>query len=140
MSRIPKRAGAIAILGILVAWPVARAGQSRTCRQAGKIVSFRLDVLPALESKCIACHFDSETPPGLNFSLQQAYRNLVGRTSIEVAGEDIIKPGDPLHSYLITKVTKKPPVGKRMPPYGAALSSRELHLLTEWIAQGAQDN
>jgi hypothetical protein len=137
---ISKRVIPIVTLAVAGLWPMAHAGHARDCRQADKTVSFRLDVLPALQSKCIACHFDSETPPGLSFSLQKAYGDLVGRTSVEVPTEEIIKPGDPAHSYLVRKVKAKPAVGKQMPPYGAPLSASELKLLTEWIAQGAKDN
>src|SRR5579863_8037448 len=108
MKTIPKRWILIVALAFGSLLPMARAEHSRECRQADRAVSFRRDVLPALQSKCMACHFDSETPPGLNFSSEEAYANLVGRNCIEVPNEDIVKPGDPAQSYLIKKISEKP--------------------------------
>lgn len=130
----------ILVLSTVGMWSIAHASRVSNCQQAEKTVSFRHDVLPALQSKCMPCHFSSEIPPGLTVSSEKAYSNLVGRASVEVPGEDIVKPGDAAHSYLVRKLMARPGVGERMPPYGAPLSPSEQKLLREWIAQGAKNN
>jgi hypothetical protein len=53
----------------------------------------------------------------------------------------LVVPGDPDTSLLWLKVSSNsPPVGSTMPLFGSRLTSNELALVRDWIAQGAQNN
>lgn len=71
----------------------------------------------------------------------QSIDSLVDQSSSQRPDLTLVTPGDPDASLLWLKVSSNsPPVGATMPLFGQRLSSEELGLLRDWIAQGAQDN
>ena len=59
----------------------------------------------------------------------------------EITGRKIVVPGDPCRSIILHKLSATPPFGARMPLDGPAyLSTEELLLVHDWIAEGAEDN
>lgn len=107
---------------------------------AAKTVSFSYDVVPILQAHCAACHFDNQKWPGLNMTSDASYSVLVNKTSGESGTAMLVRPGDASHSFLVQKLSAKPPAGDPMPTYGRPLSTGEKELLVQWIQQGAKNN
>jgi len=86
------------------------------------------------------CHRGASAPKGMQLDAVNAYQRIVGVKSVEVPALTLIKPGDPLNSYLYLKVIPSDPrrVGERMPlnepPY---LSAEKLEAIRAWITRGA---
>jgi len=140
-----KRAGLLGLLALLSGCLFSAAQETAGSKAAkapcpADAVSFGRDVLPVLQDHCAACHYDTQQWPGLNMATTEAYSALVNQKSGESGDEMLIKPKDPAHSFLLQKVSPKPPAGKQMPSYGRPLSAQELHLIEQWVRQGAQDN
>lgn len=95
---------------------------------AEKPVDFSTQILPLLETHCVACHSNDEFEGGLILDSHAALLN---------GGESgpAITPGTPQSSrmLLMAKGTLEP----KMPPEADGLSEQELALLAEWIEQGA---
>lgn len=143
MTRIISTSAAIFLLTAFLsgqAAPAKPAGQKSAAAHGTRVVSFKRDILPALQDHCMACHFQKDQWPGMDLSTDRAYLTLVNHKG-QLSGSDmLVKPVDPVHSFLINKLSDKPRVGKSMPPYGKGLSPQEQHLLAEWIKQGARNN
>jgi mono/diheme cytochrome c family protein len=94
----------------------------------GATVSFAIDILPMIESRCVNCHGGDRTEEG-----------LVLRTHPDViAGSDngpVVIPGDAENSLLVELVTTQ-----EMPKRGPKLTPPQIHLITEWVNQGALNN
>lgn len=97
---------------------------------ADDAVSFKDDVWPILEEKCVSCH-----GPG------DAFNNL----RLDSA-EDILKggkngkalePGNPDESPMFVRVTLPPDDLDIMPAEGDPLTEEEVEVLRSWIASGA---
>lgn len=86
------------------------------------------------------CHRGASAPKGLQLAEAVAWQRIVGMPSAEVPTLMLVKPGDPMNSYLYLKVIPSDPrrVGERMPlnepPY---LSAEKLEAIRSWIARGA---
>jgi hypothetical protein len=96
-------------------------------------VSFKNDVLPIFERRCIKCH------GGINDEEERVEEGL-RLTSYEeaIAGSmngPVIEPGDVENSYLIEQIVK----GK-MPKKEPRLLPAQIRTITAWIEAGAPDN
>ena len=111
-----------------------------------KTVSYRNDILPLFERPLgmagCSCHLPSSRrtvgidATGLDVSSYTAI--MRGGTS---SRDTAIVPGDPCMSLVVQKVSNAPPSGNRMPSDGPPyLTSPEITLLSDWIAEGALDN
>ena len=98
-------------------------------------VQFNRDIRPILSEHCYACHGPDERKrlSKLRLDVETSARGDLG-------GHSAIVPGDPAASELIRRVTSGDQARRMPPAYAGAekLSSREIALLTRWIAQGAQ--
>ena len=94
---------------------------------AAEVPSFERDVLPLLETRCLACHPEGGGQAGLD---------LASRAGILQGGKSgpAVVPGDPAASLLLGKVSGERPA---MPPAGEPLSAGEVTTLRRWIAGGA---
>ena len=99
-------------------------------------VLFNRDIRPIFSENCFACHGPDEakrmTPLRLDTE-DGAFSTLSG-------GGKAIVPGDPAGSELFLRVSSPDP-GRRMPPAAFGhdpLAQRELDLIRDWIAQGAE--
>ena len=110
----------------------------------GQPVSYAGQIQPIFNAHCIDCHAGSGPPlSGLTLSLEAgvSHAEIVNQPSEQDASLTLVVPGDPAGSLLYLKVSSDtPPVGSTMPLFSARLSSNEVALLRDWIAQGAQDN
>ncbi len=103
----------------------ALAGSGSLAR-AGEL-SFEKDVRPILKAQCFHCHGeDGETKGGLDSRLARFL--LKGGKS----GPAIV-PGDPAASHLIQLVKSG-----EMPESGGKLTTAQIEILEQWVAQGAK--
>lgn len=94
-------------------------------------VSFSRDIQPILAKRCYACHGPADREAGLAF-----HDRSVAIAEAE-SGETAIVPGDPQASALLHRITADDE-SIRMPPEGDPLTTEQIKLLTDWIAQGAE--
>src|SRR5512134_1322425 len=139
-------------VGIREVWLVAAVAVGAGCQgnmnvpppapPMGQPVSFANQIQPIFTSHCIDCHAGSGPPlSGVTLSLEAgvAYAEIVNQPSEQDANLTLVVPGIPNGSLLYWKVSSDtPPIGSTMPLFGARLSSSEVALLRDWIAQGAQ--
>ncbi len=105
-------------------------------RQETDTISFNDTIMPILQANCIgSCH-----PPfgNLDLNAQNAYANLVNVPSLS-PGPIRVTPFQPENSMLYLRVAGSE-AGGRMPQGQSPLSSGEIGLIYDWIAQGALDN
>jgi len=105
-------------------------------------VSFKKDLFPILEDKCIKCH----TPPykDKKGKLKKPKAGLIMTTYKDLmkGSEDgkIIEPGKPEKSSMYTLSSLDPEDEDVMPPKGEPLTTAEIKTIKDWIAEGAKDN
>ncbi len=93
-------------------------------------VQFNRDIRPIFVSHCTACHGGVKQAAELSFVYPEQVLPPTGW---------VVEPGDPAASELIARVTSDDPEIRMPPPdHGPALSEREVRLLHDWIAQGAE--
>jgi hypothetical protein len=146
-----------------------------TTFDAGATVSFKTDVLPIWQGSCglsTSCH--GNPTPGVmaqhylgpnnmttvtSAEITTLLAGVVGVTSIDEPDMDVIKAGDPAHSFMMYKLDGDPnnptsgvsctklqcattmPNGCLEPmPQGTQLPQMERDLIRSWIAQGALNN
>ncbi len=99
-------------------------------------VDFSRDIRPILSDICFTCHGPDE-PQRVN-DLRLDTRDGVFS---ERDGRRVIVPGDTSASLLHQRITSADPE-ERMPPQdsGRKLTDHQIHLLTDWISQGAAWN
>lgn len=71
--------------------------------ESASVVSFRTDLQPILNSRCVVCHVTGAENAGLNLARSVARRNLVGVPSTE-SKLMRVAPGKPDDSYLMHKL------------------------------------
>ncbi len=101
-----------------------------------RTIDFNREVRPILSNGCYKCHGpDEKERKGGTDGLR--LDTLAGAT-VDLSGQQAIKPGQPEESLLIKRVTSADP-DEVMPPrgHGKPLSAAEVATLTEWIRQGA---
>jgi hypothetical protein len=103
---------------------------------AGEDVSYKLDVQPILQSRCLECH----KPGGQGYEASAldltSYEGLMRGTK----HGPVIIPGDPLRSNLLVLVEGRADPKVRMPHGQRPLLKQEADILRIWIKQGAKDN
>ena len=100
-----------------------------------------------IDSTCStpSCHGDGSASGSLDLSDGAAYANLVGvppaNEAARAAGLLRVSPGDPEHSYLLSKLegTLAPGQGARMPLIGPPLPAALIDTIRRWIAAGAPE-
>ena len=113
--------------------------------QPGSTVSFAAQIRPILDRPMAgcSCHLPAAGEPGT--ATQQSGLSLGSYASLREGGTNsgpqIVIAGQPCASILYQKVSDAPPFGSRMPLSGPPfLTSDELQLLHDWIAEGAANN
>lgn len=103
---------------------------------AAEEVSYRLDVQPILQSRCVACHqLDGEglKASGLDLS---SYEGLMKGTK----HGPIIVPGEPLVSNLNVLIEGRASASLRMPHNQRPLLRAQQEIVRDWVKQGAKNN
>ena len=101
---------------------------STACEVLG--IDFEQEIEPILQAHCIDCHGPDDQES--QFRLDRLATMLSGGNS----GEPAVVPGEPEQSFLL-KLIQHQESGKEMPPDGS-LSKSEIHLIEQWIAEGAK--
>lgn len=99
-------------------------------------VSFNLDVLPILNSRCSECHApggDGYEKSGYDLT---TYEGVMAGTKY---GPMVI-PGDPMSSNLVRLVAGKAAPELRMPHNQRPLLDPQVKILSDWVKEGAKDN
>lgn len=97
---------------------------------AGESVSYTKQIQPLLAKRCYACHGPDEAEGGLRLS------DAEGAFAETDSGSHAILPGNVDDSLLLQRVSSEDPY-ERMPPEGDPLTTEEIALLRQWIADGA---
>lgn len=92
-------------------------------------VSFSKDVMPIFQATCVKCHGGSDGVKG-DLSMK-TYADLMKGGEHGAA----IVPGDAASSLLVKQI-----VNGKMPKRGPKLPQAQIDLISQWVAQGAQDN
>lgn len=87
-------------------------------------------VRTVLETNCVHCHGDNRlsTMPPINDT----------RALSKLIGQHWIVPGTPEASRFFQVVTFPDEIPGAMPPSGHAISTKEVHVLRDWIKAGAK--
>jgi len=105
-------------------------------RAAEEVVSFKLDVMPLLESRCVACHGpggEGFTASGLDLT---SHEGLMKGTR----HGPIVIPGEPLTSNLNVLIEGRAAPELRMPHNQRPLLRYQTLIIRDWVKQGAKDN
>ena len=105
------------------------------CDSHAGTVSFTTDVVPLIG------HCGGEICHG-GIGTSWPYASLVNVATMQCTDQRVIvKPGDPMNSYLIQKLDNFDIcMGVRMPKAGEPLTAAQLQTLVDWICQGAPNN
>ncbi len=137
--------------GLLVTAFIAGCGGSgppvddSTLPGPGEPVSFAQHIQPIFNASCTSCHVRGGLTDLDNVRLYltdgDAWASLVNQPSTQNSSLTRVIPNDSANSLLYQKVSSNsPPVGSRMPFFGAALSQKQIDVIKAWIDQGALDN
>lgn len=107
------------------------------------VVSFKTDVFPIIDAKCLPCHAEDNFNPSELSMDSYALIAKGGKNGVP------FKPGKAKESLLVQKLEENPPFGDRMPlnskkkiREGKAvwLTPAEIKTIATWIDQGAKNN
>lgn len=93
-----------------------------------KNVSFKNEIQPILEQRCIKCHGGEFPTEGLTM---ETYESLISGSQ----NGQVITPGDSSNSLLFEKVESG-----EMPKRGPDLTAEQIELIQQWINEGALNN
>ena len=110
--------------------PPAEADQpaalTKTGSAAPEKISFNKSIKPILSEKCTICHNTQVLPKRPNFETREG-----------VMKSQVIVPGKPDESLILTVIAEAHGADKAMPPVSHRLTKNEMALLRTWIEQGA---
>lgn len=85
------------------------------------------------------CHSGGAPAAALNLEAANSYAQMIGIPSAQDPGVQLVNPGNPNASYLITKLEGPGASGGVMPPVGA-LPQVDIDVIRQWITDGAIDD
>jgi len=107
-------------------------------------VSFASQIQPILSATCTSaqCHDSVMSQENLDLTSTKAFGELVNVASRQCPTTQRVKPSAPTESYLVFKLQGNGPCfqGSKMPKPPQTISSAQLQLVRDWIANGALDN
>ena len=92
----------------------------------GGTVSFTKQIKPILSQKCTICHNTQVLPNRPNFETREGAMK-----------SQVIVPGKPDESRILTVITEAHGADKAMPPVSHRLSKQEIATMRTWIEEGA---
>lgn len=120
----------LAVIAAAALLAVAAVAVGLVARPSSGAVSYRRDVQPLFDAKCVTCH--PVAYPYLDLRPGRSYRQLVGVVSPLSPAFERVLPGRPDLSYLLTHLPD--------PSRRHLLTAAERALLARWIRSGAKDN
>jgi hypothetical protein len=112
--------------------------------RAAQAVSFAGEILPIFGASCdgAQCHDASNPAESLDLTQPAAHGALVGIASVQCPSVQLVNAGNPDQSYLVWKLQGAGPcfAGSVMPKGLPLLSSTQIQLVRDWIANGAPNN
>ncbi len=93
-------------------------------------------VIEIFENKCAfsGCHAGGASGNGLDLSEETIYSSLVNQPSLDFENLQLVKPGEPLKSYLIMKLVGTSGIrGVQMPKHEQPIAKEELRIIASWI-------
>lgn len=110
---------------------------SSGCIKEQRLISFRQDVKPILDTHCTECHIAPRGNGYLKTGLSMTtYHELMKGTYYGT----VIVAGDSRHSILNMLVEGRAGPSMRMPHGRTALGNEEIETLRLWVEQGALNN
>lgn len=99
------------------------------------------EIQPILDHSCAygGCHGGSVPAAGLDLSAGVARENLL-QASLQNPAQQLVEPGNPTNSYLMTKLLGNGVSGEQMPKGGQALDDTSIGMIRQWIAEGAAND
>ena len=88
---------------------------------------------------CAGCHGGAAPSAGLNLEAASSYASLVGIASSQDGAQQLVNPGNPNASYLISKLEGTAATGNVMPPSGG-IPQPDIDMVRQWITDGATDD
>lgn len=88
--------------------------------------------------RCTTCHGAARREANLDLQTG-AHGNLVNRGS-QQASTNLVAPGNPDSSYLVSKLEGRSTSGSRMPQGGPFLAAEDVTIIRRWIQNGAPNN
>jgi cytochrome c553 len=121
-----------AVVGIALAISVGNA-KAADAESTDTQIQFNRDIRPILGGHCFKCHGPAEQEAGLRLDSADVAAALLPSESRAIV------PGDAAASALLKRVTSED-ADERMPPpdAGPPLSTAQIALLRQWIAEGAE--
>ena len=108
-------------------------------------ISFRADVQPIFQERCIECHDGAgEGVAASGFSVRD-YASVMKGTTLGA----VVIPGSSISSTLVLVIAQKTAPEIQMPPHhteawaegrGSPLSEEDVGTIAAWIDEGAKDN
>ena len=95
------------------------------------LVSFKDDVQPIFNARCVTCHGDVGPEDGLSLT---SYENVMAGSN----EGPVVVPGQPENSELVKRI--KGISQPRMPFGQTPLTDQQIQIIETWVAQGAQNN
>ena len=127
-ERLHHRRHAVIVAAVLLGGAAVAVGLA--ARPSSGAVSYRRDVQPLFDAKCVTCH--PVAYPYLDLRPGRSYRQLVGVVSPLSPAFERVLPGRPDLSYLLTHLPD--------PSRRHLLTTADRVLLARWISSGAKDN
>ena len=108
---------------------------NKAAPKAARVVSYKKDVLPIITTYCLPCHTEDQMNPS------ELYLDTYeGLTQGGKHGKPIV-PSKPDSSFLIQKLSLKPPFGDPMPlKRKTPVPQDTIDIIKNWIGQGAKKN
>jgi hypothetical protein len=109
------------------------------------VVSYKADVQPLLDQKCVRCHADAAEGEAVSGLSLENYQDLLGGTKFG----PVVVPGSPESSALYLVVAHKTAPEIHMPPHhedalaegrGTGLTDEQVEDIHDWIVAGAPNN
>ena len=124
-SSIPRRSRSASVLRLSVA-----VAATLLAAEASAAVDFAKEIEPILIKRCSECHGPDQQKADLRLDSKAAAMKAAE------SGRFALVPGDPEKSELLFRVVSTDSE-EVMPPKGGPLSTEEIALLRQWIAEGA---
>lgn len=98
-------------------------------------VSYKKDILPIIKYYCLPCHTEDQMNPSQLYL--DTYENMMGGGK---HGKPILA-GKPDSSFILQKLSPKPPFGDPMPMKRKTPFPQDtIKIIRKWIEQGAKNN